>query len=83
MVLAAKAVRAGQDLQMEAPEEILLQSLKVALVRHCVRLHARAGKAVPATSEMKQLIRLVVKVARFLITLATIQTKQVQEFYIY
>ena len=72
-----------QDLQMEPLEEILLQSLKIDLVQHCVRLHARAVKVAPATLEMQQLIRLVVKVARFLITLATIQTKQVQEFYIY
>ena len=79
----AKAVKAVQDLPLEPLEEILLQSLKIDLVQHCVRLHARAVKAAPATLEMQQLIRLVVKVAGFLITIATIQTKQVQEFYIY
>ena len=79
----AKAVRAVQDLPLEPMEEILSQSLKIALVQHCVRLHARAVKGALATPEMLRLIQLVVKVARFLITLATIQTKQVQEFYIY
>ena len=76
----AKAVKAVQDLPLEPLEAILLQSLKIALVQHCVRLHARAVKAVPVTLEMQQLIRLVVKVARFFITLATMKTKQVQEF---
>ena len=78
-----EAVKAVQDLPLEPLEAILLQSLKIALVQHCVRLHVRAVKAVPVTLEMQQLIRLVVKVARFLITLATMKTKQVQEFYIY
>ena len=79
----AKAVKAVQDLPLEPLEEILSQSLKIVLVQHCVRLHARAVKAALATPEMLQLIRLVVKVARFLITIATMKTKQVQEFYIY
>ena len=75
-----EAVKAVQDLPLEPLEEILSQSLKIDLVQHCVRLHARAVKAAPATLEMQQLIRLVAMVARFLITLATIQTKQVQKF---
>ena len=82
-MLVAEAVKAVQDLPLEPLEAILLQSLKIALVQHCVRLHARAVKAAPATPEMLQLIQLVVKVARFLVTIATMKTKQVQEFYIY
>ena len=81
--MVVKAVKAVPDLPLEALEAILLQSLKIDLVQHCIRLHARAVKAVPVTLEMQQLIRLVVKVARFLVTLATMKTKQVQEFYIY
>ena len=79
----AKAVKVVQDLPLEPLEAILLQSLKIDLVQHCVRLHARAVKAVLVTLEMQQLIRLVVKVARFLITIATMKTKQVQKFYLY
>ena len=81
--MVVEAVKAVQDLPLEPLEEILSQSLKIALVQHCVQLHARAVKAAPATLEMQQLIRLVVKVARFLITIATMKTKQVQEFYVY
>ena len=36
LALAELVVRAVQDLPLEALEEILLQSLKVALVRYCV-----------------------------------------------
>ena len=36
LALAELVVRAVQDLPLEALEEILLQNLKVALVRHCV-----------------------------------------------
>lgn len=57
--LAALAVKAGTDSPLEALEGVLLHSLKVALVRHCVQLYALVAKAVPAMLEMKQLIRLV------------------------
>ena len=61
--LAALAVKAGTDSPLEALEVVLLHSLKVALVRHCVQLYALVAKAVPAMLEMKQLIRLVAQVA--------------------
>lgn len=56
-------VQAVQDLQLEAMAKILLHSLKVALVRHCVRLHAVVAKVALATPEMMQPIRLVVQAA--------------------
>lgn len=40
-----------QDLQMEPLEEILLQSLKTALVQQCVKLYVAAVKVAPATFE--------------------------------
>lgn len=40
LALAELAAKVVQDLQLEAPEETLLQSLKLALVRQCVKLHA-------------------------------------------
>ena len=40
-----------QDLPMEPLEELLLQSLKTALVQQCVQLHVAAVKVALATLE--------------------------------
>lgn len=57
LAMAALAAKAGTDFPPEALEQILLQSLKIALVRQCIQLHVAAAKAAPATPEMQQLIR--------------------------
>ena len=61
--MAALAVQVVQDLPPEALEEILLHSLKVALVWHCVRLHAMAALVALDTPEMPQPIQLAVQAA--------------------
>ena len=60
-----------QDLPLEALEEILLQSLKTALVQQCVKLHVAAVKVAPATLEMQQLIQLVAQEAVFRLSVTT------------
>lgn len=61
-----------QDFPLEALEQILMQCLKIALVRQCVELHVTAAKAALATPEMLQLIQLAVQVARLTITLMVV-----------
>ena len=55
--LAALVVRVVKNFQMEALEGVLLHSLKIAMVRHCVQLHVAAARAAPATPETLQPIR--------------------------
>ena len=50
-------VQAVQDLPPEALEGVLLHSLKIALVRHCVQLYVAAATVAPATPETLQPIR--------------------------
>ena len=82
LALAALAVKAGTDLQLEPLEEILLQSLKIVLIKHCVRLDVVVVEAALVTHETQQQIQLAVQAARFLIlmitmiTLSTLQAKQ-------
>lgn len=76
LALAELAAKAGTDFPPEAPEELLLQSLKVALVRHCIRLHVAAAKVAPATPETLQLIQLVAQAAVF----GSVTTIHIQPF---
>ena len=55
--LAALVVMVVKNFQMEALEGVLLHSLKIALVRHCVQLCVAAAMAAPATPETLQPIR--------------------------
>ena len=76
LATAALAAKAGTDFPPEAPEELLLQSLKVALVRHCIRLHVVAAKAALATPETLQPTRLVAQAAVF----GSVTTIHIQSF---
>ena len=66
------AVKAGTDFPPEALEELLLQSLKIALVRQCVKLYVEAAEAVMVTPEMQQQIQLAVQAAMSAITLMVV-----------
>ena len=72
LALAELAAKAGTDFPPEALEELLLQSLKIALVRQCVKLYAEAAMAALATPEMQQQIQLAVQAAMSAITLMVV-----------
>ena len=76
LALAELAAKAGTDFPPESPEELLLQSLKVALVRHCIRLHVAAAKVAPATHETQRPIQLVAQAAVF----GSVTTIHIQPF---
>ena len=70
----AKAVKVVQDLQLEALADILLHSLKAALVSCYMRLHVVVAKAAPVMLEMLQPMRLVAQAAVFGLPVTTIHT---------
>lgn len=76
LAVVAPAAKAGTDFPPEAPEELLLQSLKVALVRHCIRLHVAAAKVAPAIPETLQLIQPAAQAAVF----GSVTTIHIQPF---
>ena len=72
LALAELAAKAGTDFPPEALEELLLQSLKIALVRQCVKLYVEAAMAALVTPEMQQQIQLAVQAAMSAITLMVV-----------
>ena len=68
-------VKVVPDLQLEPTEEILLQSLKTALVQQCVKLYVAAVKEALATSEMMQPMQLVAQAAVFGLPVTTIHVQ--------
>ena len=64
--------KVGTDFPPEALEEILLQSLKIVLVRQCVQLRVAAAEAVRVTHETQQQIQLAVQAAQLTITLMVV-----------
>lgn len=72
LALAELVAKAGTDFPPETLEELLLQSLKIALVRQCVKLYAEAAMAALVTPEMQQQIQLAVQAAMSAITLMVV-----------
>ena len=78
--MAELAALAGADFPMEAMEQILMQRLKLALVRQCVELQAGVASAALATPEMLQLIQQVAKAAGLTLILMAVNILPLYSF---